>query len=181
MRSFATTREPLAPVRQGIHELAKSFKPTTAVLVAGLVATADFVTKAAIVEGLAHGRQIELLPSLNIVHVINQGAAFGLLATAGGWQRYLFIVVAILASILLVQMIRKPATVAAERFGLAMILGGAVGNLVDRSIRTGVVDWIDVHIAAHHWPAFNIADIGIVIGAATIVLSSFHERSRSQQ
>jgi len=137
---------------------------------AGLIATVDLATKAAIVERLAYGQQIELLPSLNIVHVINQGAAFGLLATAGGWQRYLFIVVAVLASILIVRMIRKPETGSAERIGLAMILGGAVGNLVDRTARMGVVDWIDVYVGVHHWPAFNIADIGITLGAAIIVL-----------
>jgi len=148
----------------------KPLKPLAAVVFAGLIATADLVTKAAIVERLAYGQQIELLPSLNIVHVINQGAAFGLLATAGGWQRYLFIVVAVLASILIVWLIRKPETGSAERVGLAMILGGAVGNLVDRTARLGVVDWIDVYVGVHHWPAFNIADIGITLGAAVIVL-----------
>lgn len=98
--------------------MAKPFSPLAAVLVAGLIALADLVTKAAIVEHLAYGQQIELLPLLNIVHVINQGAAFGLLATAGGWQRYLFIVVAVLASILIVRMIRKPETGSAERIAL---------------------------------------------------------------
>ncbi|MGX4641246.1 signal peptidase II [Massilia sp. SYSU DXS3249] len=150
--------------------MTKPLKPLAAVVFAGLIATADLVTKAAIVERLAYGQQIELLPSLNIVHVINQGAAFGLLATAGGWQRYLFIVVAVLASILIVWLIRKPETGSAERVGLAMILGGAVGNLVDRTARLGVVDWIDVYVGVHHWPAFNIADIGITLGAAVIVL-----------
>jgi len=148
----------------------KPLKPLAAVVFAGLIATADLVTKAAIVERLAYGQQIELLPSLNIVHVINQGAAFGLLATAGGWQRYLFILVAVLASILIVWMIRKPETGSAERAGLAMVLGGAIGNLVDRTARLGVVDWIDVYVGVHHWPAFNIADIGITLGAAVIVL-----------
>jgi len=148
----------------------KPLKPLAAVVFAGLIATVDLATKAAIVERLAYGQQIELLPSLNIVHVINQGAAFGLLATAGGWQRYLFIVVAVLASILIVRMIRKPETGSAERIGLAMILDGAVGNLVDRTARMGVVDWIDVYVGVHHWPAFNIADIGITLGAAIIVL-----------
>jgi len=150
----------------------KPLKPLAAVVFAGLIATADLATKAAIVERLAYGQQIELLPSLNIVHVINQGAAFGLLATAGGWQRYLFIMVAVLASILIVQMIRKPEAGSVERGALAMILGGAVGNLADRTVRMGVVDWIDVYVGVHHWPAFNIADIGITLGAAVIVLHS---------
>ena len=121
-------------------------------------------------ERLVYGQQIELLPSLNIVYVINQGAAFGLLATAGGWQRYLFILVAVLASILIFRMIKKPETGSAERLGLAMILGGAVGNLADRAARMGVVDWIDVYAGVHHWPAFNVADIGITVGAAMLVM-----------
>ena len=150
----------------------RPFQPRAAVLLAGLIAAADLVSKAGIVKHLPYGRQIELLPSLNIVHVINQGAAFSLLATAGGWQRYFFIAVAVLASILIVQMIRKPDATSTERVGLAMILGGAVGNLIDRTARMGVVDWIDVYVGPHHWPAFNIADIGITLGAATIVVHS---------
>lgn len=150
--------------------MTKPFSPLAAVLVAGIIAVADLVTKAAIVEHLDYGQQIEVSPWLNIVHVINQGAAFSLLATAGGWQRYLFIVVAVLASVLIVRMIRKSETGSVERFGLAMILGGAVGNLVDRTARMGVVDWIDVYLGVHHWPAFNVADIGITIGASVIVL-----------
>lgn len=150
--------------------MTKPLSPLVAVLLAAVIAAADLITKAEIVERLAYGQQIALLPSLNIVHVVNQGAAFGLLATAGGWQRYLFIGVAVLASIFIIQLIRKPATTATERVGLAMILGGAIGNLVDRTARMGVVDWIDLYAGAHHWPAFNIADIGITLGAATIVL-----------
>lgn len=150
--------------------MTKALKPHAAIVFAGLIAIADLATKAAIVERLTYGQQIELLPSLNIVHVVNQGAAFGLLATAGGWQRYLFIMIAVLASILIIRMIRKPETTSTERLGLAMILGGALGNLADRTARLGVVDWIDMYVGVHHWPAFNVADIGITLGAAVIVL-----------
>jgi len=153
--------------------MAKTLSPIAAVGIAAAIAAMDLLTKAEIAARLAYGQQIELMPSLNIVHAVNQGAAFGLLAAAGGWQRYLFIVIAILASVLIVHMIRKPGTSSRERVGLAMILGGAVGNLVDRSARMGVVDWIDLYAGAHHWPAFNIADIGITLGAATIVLHAF--------
>lgn len=159
--------------------MAKHLSPLSAVLGAGLIAATDLVTKAQVVDRLAYGQQVELLPALNIVHVINQGAAFGLLATAGGWQRYLFIVVAVLASVLIIQMIRKPATTATERAALAMILGGAIGNLIDRAARMGVVDWIDLYVGTYHWPAFNIADIGITLGAATIVLHTVFSGSTS--
>lgn len=148
----------------------KPFTPLVAVVFAGLIAAIDLISKAAVVERLPYGHKIELMQSLNIVHAVNEGSAFGLLANAGGWQRYFFIAVAVLASMLLIHMIRKPAAGSTERAGLAMILGGAVGNLVDRTARMGVVDWIDIYAGAYHWPAFNIADIGITLGAATIVL-----------
>lgn len=154
----------------------KPLTPPVAVFLAGLICAADLGSKAVIVKFLAHGQQIELIPSLNLVHAVNQGAAFGLLATAGGWQRYLFIAIAVLASAFLIHMIRKPAIGSVERLGLAMILGGAVGNLVDRIVRLGVVDWIDVYAGTHHWPAFNIADIGITLGAALLIL---HELTRA--
>lgn len=143
--------------------------PLPAMLLAALVCAADLITKAAVTARLAYGGQIEVAPSLNIVHAINKGAAFGLLATAGGWQRYLFIVIAVAASLGLVYMICKPASRSLERIGLAMILGGALGNLADRVARAGVTDWIDVFIGTHHWPAFNIADIGIVVGTALFI------------
>ena len=155
----------------------KPVSPHVAVLFAGLICAADLASKAAVVKHLVYGQKIELMSSLNIVYAINQGAAFGLLATAGGWQRYLFIAIAVIASALLVYMIRKPGSSSAEKLGLAMILGGAVGNLVDRTVRLGVVDWIDLYAGAHHWPAFNIADIGITLGAAVLI---FQELLRSR-
>lgn len=147
----------------------KPVTPNFAVLFAGLICVGDLGSKAVVVKHLAYGQQIELMPSLNLVHAVNNGAAFGLLATAGGWQRYLFMAIAVLASAFLIHMIRKPAVVPGERLGLAMILGGAVGNLIDRTVRMGVVDWIDLYAGHYHWPAFNIADIGITLGAAVLI------------
>ena len=142
---------------------------TPAFLLAGLILAADLISKAIVVKLLAYGAQLELAPSVNIVHSMNKGAAFGLLSTAGGWQRFLFIGVAVIASALLIWMIKGAKSTAPERMGLAMILGGALGNLVDRVAHSGVVDWIDVYLGSWHWPAFNIADIGITLGAAAII------------
>lgn len=147
--------------------------PLIAALFAGSICAADLGSKAVVVKHLEYGQQIALMPSLNLVHAVNEGAAFGLLATAGGWQRYLFIAIAVLASAFLFHMIRKPAIGSVERLGLAMILGGAVGNLVDRTVRMGVVDWIDLYAGLYHWPAFNIADIGITLGTAVLILNEF--------
>jgi signal peptidase II len=156
----------------------KSVTPVVAVLLAGLICAADLGSKALVVKHLAYGQQIELMRSLNLVHAVNEGAAFGLLATAGGWQRYLFIAIAVLASAFLIHMIRKPAIGSVERLGLAMILGGAVGNLADRTVRMGVVDWIDLYAGVYHWPAFNIADIGITLGAAVLILNELFRASK---
>ena len=150
-------------------------------LLAGLVLAADVATKAAIVAWVDYGASHEWLPVLNIVHVLNRGAAFSFLHDAGGWQRLFFIAIAMVASVFLIFMIRRPATSRAERFSFGLILGGALANMVDRIVRGAVVDWIDVHWGPHHWPAFNIADVGISIGAVLIVVHEVFGRKRLRE
>ncbi|MDP2818910.1 MAG: signal peptidase II [Polaromonas sp.] len=108
----------------------------------------------------------------NLVHVWNQGAAFSFLADAGGWQRYFFLVVALVVSAWLVWVLRKPLP-AVEGLAYSLVLGGALGNGLDRAMRGYVVDFLDFHWQGWHWPAFNIADIGIVCGALLLVVSAF--------
>lgn len=138
-------------------------------VLAGLVLAADVATKAAIVTWVEYGTGHAWLPVLNIVHVLNRGAAFSFLHDAGGWQRHFFIAIAVAASVFLAIMIRRPSTVRVERIAFGLILGGALANMLDRVHRGAVVDWIDLHWGAYHWPAFNVADIGITTGAALIV------------
>lgn len=147
-------------------------------MLAGLVLAADVVTKAAIVAWLDYGSRQEWAPFLNIVHVLNRGAAFSFLHDQGGWQRYFFIVIAVAASAFLTVMIRRPATPHIERVSFGLILGGALANMADRILRGAVVDWIDVHWGPHHWPAFNMADIGITGGAALIVAHELFGRKQ---
>lgn len=117
----------------------------------------------------------------NLVHVWNQGAAFSFLADAGGWQRLFFVAVALIASVWLIFVLRKPL-VRLERLGYSLLLGGALGNGVDRGLRGYVVDFLDFHWQQWHWPAFNIADIGIVCGVLLLVFSSFRvTRSNATQ
>ena len=139
-------------------------------LLAGLVLAGDVTTKAAIVSLVDHGTQHEWLPVLNIVHVLNRGAAFSFLHNAGGWQRFFFIGIALVASAFLVFMIKRPGASRTERMSFGLILGGALANMFDRIGRGAVVDWIDVHWGPHHFPAFNIADMGITAGAALMVI-----------
>lgn len=108
----------------------------------------------------------------NLVHVWNYGAAFSFLADAGGWQRFFFGGIALLVSAWLICMLRKPLATL-DRLGYAMVLGGALGNGLDRGVRGYVVDFLDFHAFGWHWPAFNVADIGIVCGAALLVCASF--------
>lgn len=150
-------------------------------LLAGLVLASDVVTKAVIVAWVDYGARHEWLPVLNIVHVLNRGAAFSFLHNAGGWQRFFFIAIALAASVFLVFMIRRSGTSRAERVSFGLILGGALANMFDRIVRGAVVDWIDVHWGPHHWPAFNFADIGITAGAVLIVVHELFGRKQVRE
>jgi signal peptidase II len=117
--------------------------------------------------------RVELTGFFNLVLVFNKGAAFSFLAGAGGWQMWFFAAVALVATVVIsVLLVRHPG----KRLfctGLALILGGALGNLWDRLTLGGVVDFLDFHAAGWHWPAFNVADCGITVGAAILILESF--------
>ena len=138
------------------------------------VVVADQLTKLAAVEWLDSASSVELAPMLDLVLAYNTGAAFSLLSTAGGWQRWLFIGLAVLISAFIVHWLYSlPRSARWTPLALSLILGGAVGNVIDR-IRIGaVVDFIDVHAGGWHWPAFNLADSAICVGAALLVLGAF--------
>lgn len=108
----------------------------------------------------------------NLVHVLNPGAAFSFLAGAGGWQRWFFLAIALAASAWLICMLSQPLR-RLESLSYSLILGGALGNAFDRAVRGHVIDYLDFHLRGWHWPAFNIADVAIVSGAAALVLLSF--------
>lgn len=135
------------------------------------IASADLALKSAITGSLPVGTVIPLTPFFNLVHFWNTGAAFSFLADAGGWQRYFFIVIALVVSIVLALILRKRRA-KSEALGYSLILGGAVGNLIDRAFRGHVIDYLDFYWLSWHWPAFNLADIAIVGGAAMLILSS---------
>ena len=107
----------------------------------------------------------------NLVHVLNPGAAFSFLADAGGWQRWFFLAIAIAASAWLTWMLAKPQD-PRESLSFSLILGGALGNGLDRAVRGRVIDYLDFHFQGWHWPAFNLADVAITVGAGLMVLAS---------
>ena len=138
------------------------------------VVIADQSTKLAAVALLDRASSVELIPTVDLVLAYNTGAAFSFLSTAGGWQRWLFIGLAVAICGFILHWLRDlPRHARWFPLALSLILGGAVGNLVDR-IRIGaVVDFIDFHVGDWHWPAFNVADSAICVGAALLVMGMF--------
>ena len=140
---------------------------------AALVVVLDQVTKLWISNTFVYGESLAVLSFFNLVLVHNTGAAFSFLSDAGGMQRWLFSAIAIIASIWIVWMLRRHAQQKLLSFALALILGGALGNLIDRIAYGYVVDFLDFYWGTYHFPAFNLADSAISCGAALLLLESF--------
>jgi len=140
--------------------------------VAFVVVLADQATKLLAMEHLRDGA-IALAPSLNLSLAFNTGAAFSLLADAGGWQNLFFVVVALVVSVVIFMMMRRlGASDKQVAAALMLVLGGAIGNVIDR-VRLGyVIDFIDVYYRHWHWPTFNVADSAITVGAILLVLDA---------
>lgn len=120
---------------------------------------------------------VPLLPSLNLTLAYNTGAAFSLLRDAGGWQRWLFVAFALAAAGLILQWLRQLEPGRAWlACALALVLGGALGNLWDRIMLGHVVDFVDVYYGAWHWPVFNLADSALSVGALMIVIDAVRDR-----
>jgi signal peptidase II len=145
-----------------------------------LIVVLDQVTKYAIAQVLSPGDRVALLPFFSLVLTYNPGAAFSFLASAAGWQRYFFIVIALVVSAVLVWMMVKNRQDGFLCFALALVLGGAIGNVIDRMTIGAVVDFILLHWRQYHWPAFNVADSSITVGAALLIWDGF-VRSRGNE
>ena len=138
------------------------------------VVITDQGTKLAAVALLDPASSVELIPALDLVLVYNPGAAFSFLSTAGGWQRWLFIGLAFAICGFILHWLRTlPRHARWYPLALSLILGGAVGNVIDRIHIGAVVDFIDFHVGDWHWPAFNVADSAICVGAALLVAGMF--------
>ena len=144
---------------------------------AALLVALDQLSKYAVTRLLAHGG-IEVAPFFNLVLVYNRGAAFSFLSNAPGWQRELFIAIALIASAWVIWLLRKHPGETLFCFALSLILGGAVGNVIDRVWLGSVVDFLDFHAAGYHWPAFNLADSAITCGAALLIWEGLRPGTR---
>jgi signal peptidase II len=139
--------------------------------IALLVLVLDQVSKYWISAVLVTGESMVFTSFFRFTLLHNPGAAFSFLADMGGWQRWFFTVIAIVVSaVLVVWIARVAATKARESLALALILGGALGNVYDRLLHGAVVDFIVVHYREYHWPAFNVADAAICVGAVLILI-----------
>ena len=138
-----------------------------------LVIALDQVTKSIAVSNLVLYQPVAIFPSFNFTLMHNEGAAFSFLSDQSGWQRWFFTAIAVVVSIaILVWMKRLPADHRLTAISLAFILGGAIGNVWDRMLLGYVIDFIDVYYAEYHWPAFNIADSSIFVGACLLIFDS---------
>ncbi|HEY4449329.1 MAG TPA: signal peptidase II [Steroidobacteraceae bacterium] len=147
------------------------------------VIVADRIVKLWMIHHFAPLERVHVLKVLDIILTYNTGAAFSFLADASGWQRWLFVLLAFgVSAALIVWMRRLDARVhGLLACGLALIVGGALGNMIDRIATGRVVDFIHVHWGAHYFPAFNIADSAITIGAALLLLDAWHESRRARR
>jgi signal peptidase II len=150
-------------------------------LLAVVVLVLDYATKMAVLRTFAPGESLALAPFFNLVLVFNKGAAFSFLATAQGWQTLFFAAIAVVASAVISFLILKNETKPLFCAALALILGGALGNLYDRIAYGHVVDFLDFHAAGWHFPAFNVADSAITVGAGILILESFLQRPANEK
>ncbi len=146
--------------------------------IAAIVVMIDQFTKITIARLFVFGEEKVVTSFFNLVLAYNKGAAFGFLNDQPGWQRYFFTAVAVAAVATIVYLLRKHAGQRLLCFGLALIMGGAIGNALDRVMYGHVIDFLDFHAAGHHFHAFNIADSAIFLG---VVLFIFDELRRAKK
>jgi signal peptidase II len=140
-----------------------------------LVIVLDQLSKAWIISHFTFGESYTVLSVFNLVLAHNTGAAFSFLNDAGGMQRWLFSIIAVVASVWIIWLLRKHHTHMLFALALSMILGGALGNLIDRLSYGYVVDFLSFHWDEHYFPAFNLADSSITCGAFLLIIDSFKE------
>ncbi len=135
-----------------------------------VVLTLDQVTKMAADQYLRYHEPVPVFPGFNLTLVYNPGAAFSFLADQGGWQRWFFVLLALAVSVvLIIWLLRLSAREGVLAAGLSLIVGGAVGNLIDRLLYGHVIDFLDFYYQRWHWPAFNLADSAIFLGVALLL------------
>jgi len=147
--------------------------------VSALVMVLDQLTKLWAVSALNYAEPVAVIPFFNLTLLHNTGAAFSFLSEAGGWQRWFFALVALVISgVILLWLRRLPRDKVWLAIALALVLGGALGNVWDRLTLGYVIDFLDLYYRGWHWPAFNLADSAIFVGAAMLIIDSLRAERR---
>ena len=139
----------------------------------GVILVVDQLTKFVIAGSFSGQKVVSVTPFFNLVLVHNPGAAFSFLSDASGWQRGFFIAIGLAASVWIIYLLRKFPQQPLFCSALALVLAGAVGNVIDRILFGAVIDFLDFHAFGWHWPAFNVADAAITCGAALLIWDAF--------
>ena len=144
-------------------------------------ASVDQLSKLAVVRSFAFGERLAIVPGLfDLTLVYNRGAAFSFLASASGWQRWFFTALGVGAAVFIVWLLARHGSQRLFAFALALILGGAIGNVIDRIARGQVVDFVLLHWQRFYWPAFNVADSAITVGAVLLVVDELRRVRRGR-
>ena len=146
--------------------------------IAVIVILLDQISKIVMRRLFTYGESHAVTSFFNLVLVYNKGAAFSFLASGTGWQRYLFTGLGIVAALFIIYMLHKHAGQRLFSWALSLVLGGALGNVIDRVLYGHVIDFLDFHLRGWHWPAFNIADSAICVGAALFILDELRRVGR---
>lgn len=148
---------------------------------AALVVLLDQATKFAVLRSFAFAERVPVIPGLfDLTLVYNTGAAFSFLASAGGWQRWLFTGIGVAASLFIAWLLWRHGSQRLFALGLTLIMGGAIGNVIDRLLHGKVVDFLLLYWDRFYWPAFNVADSAITVGAALLIVDEFRRVRRSR-
>ena len=148
---------------------------------AAAIVVVDQLSKLAVVRSFAFGERLAIVPGLfDLTLVYNRGAAFSFLASASGWQRWFFTALGVGAAVFIVWLLARHGSQRLFAFALALILGGAIGNVIDRIARGQVVDFVLLHWQRFYWPAFNVADSAISVGAALLVVDELRRVRRGR-
>ena len=142
-------------------------------LLSAIIIVLDLYTKYLVQQAFEYADRLTITSYFDLVRYHNEGAAFSFLADAGGWQKWFFTAIAAIASIFIVYLLKKHHTEKLFSLGLALVLGGALGNLYDRVTLGYVVDFLSFHVNDLYWPAFNVADSAISVGVGILLLDSF--------
>lgn len=143
--------------------------------ISAIVVVLDLCTKHLIQNAFKYGEHLTVTRFFDLVRYHNEGAAFSFLADAGGWQKWFFSGISVLAIVIITYLIKKYQTQKLFCLGLALVLGGAIGNLYDRLTLGYVVDFLHFHYQGYAWPAFNVADSAICVGVALLLIDSFRK------